>query len=154
MPIQVNVFDDDENFRRMLVRVLQFRGCEVAPYDHPASCPETVVGPCQCPSESACSDAIICDLNMPGPIGLDYIAEQIKNGCQVKHIAMMSGYWSVEDEKRAHELGCHILTKPFHVDELNDWLDQIEAERKLQRRKSLKSDLYHRKMHPNSEYIT
>jgi YesN/AraC family two-component response regulator len=76
--------------------------------------------------DHACVDIIITDVNMPNVSGLEFIKNQLKKGCKVKNIALMSGTWTDYESEYALRLGCQVFHKPFSLDELNKWLDDCE----------------------------
>ncbi len=39
----------------------------------------------------------------------------------------MSGDWSDSDLQRAQALGYHFFTKPFKMEEMDNWLDECET---------------------------
>lgn len=124
--IRAFVFEDDEVIRSVLRRLLQRRGYEVLASSEPGSCPLYLTDACPCPLNHVCGDIILSDIDMPGMTGLEFVQNQIKNGCKVKNIALMSGSWVYPDPQRAHELGCKIFCKPVAISEINKWLDDCE----------------------------
>jgi YesN/AraC family two-component response regulator len=88
-----------------------------------------------CPEDHACSDIIISDVNMPTKTGLELIHERQQQECKVKYRALMSGDWTDSDLNYAQELGCHIIHKPFNINEMLKWLEdcveKINPERNL-----------------------
>jgi hypothetical protein len=62
---------------------------------------------------------------MPGVSGLNFIENQIRKGCKVQHIAVMSGDWKDPGLKMAKEWGCQVFYKPFSILKLKNWLDTI-----------------------------
>ncbi len=125
---RVLIFDDDELIRSLLWRVFDSRGYEVFTYQDPAACPLHVAKGCACKQKVACTDVLISDLDMPKVNGLDFVESQAAKGCLCKHIALISGGWSNESLLRAGKLGCKVFEKPFSIDQLTAWLDEIEKE--------------------------
>jgi DNA-binding NtrC family response regulator len=124
--IRALVFDDNELICSLLWKFLEKRGYEVFTFLDPDSCPLHRTPSCNCPMDHACVDIIITDINMPNVSGLEFIEDQLKKGCKVKNIALMSGKWSDYEVEYAKRLGCQFFRKPFGLDELNEWLDGCE----------------------------
>jgi DNA-binding NtrC family response regulator len=126
MNYRVLIFDDEKEIRQMLWELFDDRGYEVFTFPNPTLCPLNAKATCQCENGLMCSDVILSDLNMPLKNGLDFLEEQKKRGCKCKHIALMSGFLMDESIERAKSLGIKIFIKPFRMDEIFNWLDQIE----------------------------
>ena len=126
MKIRALVFDDEKILRELISSVLKRREYEVHDFSEPGLCPLSLDRECPCPAGYTCADIIITDLNMPNITGLEFIENQIKHGCKVRNIALISGDWSEPETKRAHELGCLTFSKPLRIAELIDWLNQCE----------------------------
>jgi len=67
-------------------------------------------------------------LSMPYKDGMSFLEEQIKKGCKCKHIALMSGDFNDNNELKANLLGIKTFKKPFNLNELTKWLDQVEKD--------------------------
>ena len=65
---------------------------------------------------------------MPIKNGIEFLDEQIKKGCRCKHIALMSGDFTEESIVKAKSLGVKLFIKPFKVEEIFNWLNQIEGD--------------------------
>lgn len=128
MNYRVLIFDDQEDIRQTLQSLFDSRGYEVFTFTHPAACPLNDEEICPCSIEQACADVILSDLNMPVKNGLEFLEEQIKKGCNCKHLALMSGAFTDEDISKAKSLGIKIFKKPFDLIEVIHWLDQIEGD--------------------------
>lgn len=120
------IFDDQKDIRQMLWSLFESRGYEVFTFPHPALCPLDEAENCPCPKEQACADIIISDVEMPFKDGLAFIEDQIGKGCRCNHIALMSGALTNAHFARAASLGLKIFKKPFRLEELSSWLDQVE----------------------------
>jgi CheY-like chemotaxis protein len=121
------VFDDHQEILNLLKAVLESRGgYEVLTYLHPGACPIFDNESCSCLDGQSCTDIILADINMPVMRGIDFIEKQIEKGCQCKHLALMSGDYTLDDMQRANELGLKFFQKPFAIADVFDWLDQIE----------------------------
>jgi CheY-like chemotaxis protein len=111
------IFDDQKEIRQILWSLFDSRGYEVFTFSHPAACPLSEEELCPCPTEQACTDVILSDMNMPIKNGLDFLEDQIKKGCKCKHFALMSGAF-----------------KPLKLKEVMNWLTiekDIDQKRKL-----------------------
>jgi CheY-like chemotaxis protein len=128
MAIRTFIFDDDELIRKTLSFFLKSEGYEVYDYPRPALCPYYLNQQCECGGAHSCTDVIITDLNMPGESGIEFVENQVQNGCKVKNIAVMSADWDNPAIDRAIALGCKIFQKPFSIIELRDWLANIKSE--------------------------
>ena len=122
------VFDDDSKIRALLKEVLEERGYEVFEFPTPALCPLYQRPLCECPLDRQCADLIISDVAMPDVTGIEFIEAQLRKGCRVEHIALMSGDWSEAEIMLAKRRGCMVFHKPFTLDEIEAWLDSCEYE--------------------------
>ena len=126
---QAVIVDDDGMICAMLGAILNGRGYQVRTYPDCGFCKAAAEAECACLLESACADLLVLDLNLAGKSGLEFAEGQKAAGCSVRNIALMSGRWTGEDMRRAHELGCHIIRKPFSLDDIHSWLNECEAAR-------------------------
>jgi DNA-binding response OmpR family regulator len=120
------VMDDDEGVRGMIEQVLKRRGYEVISFEAPDQCPLLQAHACACGPAEVCADLLISDVNMPHVSGLQFVEGQKKKGCKLRCIAFMSGRWEEPDLEQARRLGCKVFYKPFHLQELYDWLAECE----------------------------
>lgn len=120
------LLEDDDTIRNVIKEVLTGRGYETFSFDSPAICPLQLTRECLCNERQQCIDIIISDLDMPAVTGLQFIENQRKKKCKCQHIALMSGFLTEQDKLRAKALGCKIFLKPFSLDELYKWLDEVE----------------------------
>lgn len=123
---RILVFDDHQEILNLLEVVFDSRGYEVLTYPHPAACPIFAGENCSCPEGQCCTDIILTDINMPVMRGLDFIERQMQKGCQCRHMALMSGDYSLEEIERAKELGLKFFKKPFDIADVFAWLDKVE----------------------------
>lgn len=123
MKIRVMVFEDNLFLRSLISEFLARRGHEVVSYSDPTECPLLRDEPCM----KACADVLISDVYMPNMTGLQFIEHQLKKGCRIPHIALMSGAWSPKEREYAKKIGCKIFDKPFRFEELGRWIDECEA---------------------------
>lgn len=118
--------EDNESVREILNFILQERGHEVLSYKDAQDCPLSSPNGCKCDNINPCSDIIITDISMPKLNGLDFIENLRENGCRIKNIALVSGYWTKEFIEKAKELDCAIFHKPVLPEELFSWIDICE----------------------------
>ena len=126
MKIRVLVFEDDALLRRILKRALERAGCEVHVFAEPGLCPLFGASPCSCQSR-VCADAIISDLNMPGMSGLELVERRRHGPCAVRRYLLASGNWTALQLKRALELGCEVVQKPFDFAFIIDWVNRCRT---------------------------
>ena len=127
------IFDDDSLIRYALWDLFDGRGYEVFTFPEPGLCPLHVVLQCPCPTGTSCADLILSDVNMHAANGIDYIEQLIQKGCRQGHFAVMSGHFTKDDLGRASELGCKLFTKPLDMDEVKNWIEEVERAIPLER---------------------
>lgn len=120
------LLEDNTAIRFALKQLLDKLGFEVLDFPDPGSCPLQRADKCSCPRDRFCADVIISDIDMPQVSGIDFVANQVRKGCKVKNIALMSGGWSTNELHQADALGCKTLSKPFDFAELKRWLHNCE----------------------------
>ena len=128
MRIRALVFEDDPVIRAHVCQILHRRGYEVFAFSEPGLCPLQQAPACQCAGGQYCGDIVISDIQMPRMTGLKFLQDQRQKGCQVKHVALMSGAWSEADLAYARQMGCHTFRKPFSSEEINRWLTACERQ--------------------------
>jgi DNA-binding response OmpR family regulator len=126
MRLRAIVFDDEPLMRQLLWAVFDQRGYEVFSFPDPGVCPLHVAERCPCPGGTVCADVIISDLQMPDVNGLDSLESLIGKGCQRPHFAMTSGQWTETTASRARQIGCRLFAKPFHINDIIQWLGEVE----------------------------
>ena len=132
--IRVILLEDNDAIREVICDLFDLRGYEVFAFKTPAICPLHLLPECRCKENERCADIILSDLEMPCINGLKFIENQRYKNCKAPHIAMMSGNWGEEELLRASELGCKNFHKPFQIDEINEWLDEVEKNIDLERK--------------------
>lgn len=131
--IRVLLLEDNENVSCLMTTLLESRGYEVIKFASAAVCPLQESPDCTCGDGSRCADIIISDLGMPFVSGIEFIKNQRNKHCKAPNMAMMSGSWQRDEIKTAEELGCKIFSKPFHISEIQGWLDSVEKNINLDR---------------------
>ncbi len=105
---KILVVDDEPDIVRVVVKIMEARGHEVATAEDGASALAAVAGDPP--------DVVILDLNLPQMDGFE-VCRRIKSSPQTKHIPvvmMTAAYVRVEDAERGTELGAdEYVTKPF-----------------------------------------
>ncbi len=136
MKLRAFVLDDDEDMRSLISGLFKRRGYEVLSYSEPLFCPVYLDSQCPCLQEYACGDIFIIDVNMPNMTGLEFIENQIRNGCKadVHNMVVMSAAWTRDDVHRAKKIGCRILSKLSLTDEIDEWLTECEKRIKPDRK--------------------
>jgi len=121
------IIDDDPMIRALLANVFQRKNFEVVTYANPTECPLYSTKVCPCQAEKPCPDIIITDYDMPFVNGVEFITALRKNGCLFPHIALMTGS-SLPGQiiEQAAFMGVKFFAKPFHREQINNWLNQIE----------------------------
>jgi CheY-like chemotaxis protein len=127
------IFDDDSLIRYALWDLFDGRGYEVFTFPEPGLCPLHVLLQCPCPTGTSCADLILSDVNMHAANGIDYIEQLIQKGCRQRHFALMSGHFFKDDLARGSELGCKLFTKPLDMDQVKDWIEEVERSIPLER---------------------
>ncbi|MFZ2656655.1 MAG: hypothetical protein WAX69_17105 [Victivallales bacterium] len=118
---RIAVIEKDDMLRIMLERLLGCLGYEAVGYDSPVSFPCTK--DC-CTLGRRCFDALIINYrNNTDLDGVDFVIHQENKNCKISKMAVMSGSWDNEGLQKSRALKCKLLTKPFSIEELKDWLE-------------------------------
>ena len=120
------IFDDEELIRFLYRDVCQKHGYEVFEFSSPAYCPLHARNQCVCAAGEACTDIIISDLDMPKVKGLDFVEAQIRKGCHCQHILLVTGSCDESTYAQARKLGCKVIEKPFRIQQIDAWLDEVD----------------------------
>ena len=130
MKLKIFIIDDEESLRDTFRWHLQGMGHEVFTFAAPVEC--DVQAYCLCQQSRPCVDALLIDYNMPGMNGLDFIENQIKQGCKgdPRNILLMSGDTTRIDMKKAVALGCSVEQKPFSLETLERWISEVQSRKK------------------------
>jgi FixJ family two-component response regulator len=121
------ILDDDPSMRSLLANIFHRRGYEVVSYSNPGECPIYSFKTCPCTMDQPCPCIIISDYEMPDVNGVEFIEALRNKGCTCPNIALISGSCiPLEVLGRAAKLKIKFFAKPFHRNQINDWLNQIE----------------------------
>jgi CheY-like chemotaxis protein len=132
MKLRITVIDDEECIRDTFKWHLEAQGHEVFTASEPMLC-DIYQGNC-CSSESACTDVLLIDYNMPRMTGLEFIEMMSQRGCKSPPATkiIMSGNTGDIDVERVKRLGCQVVQKPFSFAELDRIILQIIEKIKLE----------------------
>jgi DNA-binding response OmpR family regulator len=122
--IRIILFEDDPIIRKLFGHYFHSKGYEVIKYQNPTLCPIQHMHDCHCKEQELCADFIITDVDMPYVSGLDFIESQVRKGCKIPNIGIMSGVWTESKMKRAKDLGCTVFEKPINLSVLTEWLNK------------------------------
>ena len=116
--------DDNPNLLALLSCLFQSMGHEVVSFSNPKECLQYSCNGCKNQSGTACPCIVMSDYEMPHINGVEFIEALRGKGCKCPNIALMSGS-SIPNEVmvRASSLGVKFFAKPFHRDQINDWLN-------------------------------
>ena len=126
MSLTALILDDDPVMLGVLKKILDSRGYHVTAYSNPALCPHFISRTCPCNPETPCPDIIITDLVMTTVNGIQFVEEMKRKECKCKHIALISGLWTATTLQWAEKVGVKVLHKPVNLEELTNWLTDIE----------------------------
>ncbi len=116
------VLEDEHEIRDLLEFILKEAGLRVRSFPDPRSLLSEEM-------DSVEADFMIADNYMPYMKGLDLIEHlRSKKSFFVKHVAVISGSWTEDDLERARALGCRIISKPFGMFEIINWIESCEGE--------------------------
>jgi two-component system, LuxR family, response regulator FixJ len=115
----VGVVDDDDAVRDSLRFLLETAGFSVATYNSAAQFLSEAT-----PSDLAC---LLVDQHMPGLTGLQ-LATRLRDLGVVLPIALITGSYSADLDRLAHELGvASVLEKPLDDNILLDFIERARA---------------------------
>lgn len=133
--IRIFLLEDDPQLRYLLQQAMRHWGYEVFSYSDPNKFLLTWYSACTCGEQQMCGDILISDIDMPNMRGTELVQFIKGIGCKIPCIALMSGNWTLDDEKIALRADCNILQKPFRLHDLKNWLEdckqRIQAHRIL-----------------------
>lgn len=132
MKLKILVFDPDLGLRELLKVYLAGQGHEVSAFQDVTACPlyrNLKDEKCRCTKEKPCADAILVDIRMPHLNAIDFLKLQRQRGCKAldANKAVMSASMTKTIETAIAEFGCHHIKKPFHLEEIKNWVNGCKA---------------------------
>lgn len=129
MKLRIIVVDPDESTQKLLTILLSRMGHELYATAELTSCPIYSGEDHQCSNASPCGDILILNNRMSRMSGLKLIEDQMTSGCKGasrNKLVLTSSVNSTEEIEYAKQLGCKILSIPFHIDDIRNWVSEIE----------------------------
>ncbi len=123
--VKVTVFDNDISTLERLKIFLTKHGHEVQTFPEPHICSFNLLGDNQCPSSTACADAVIVNMKKPTSALVESLTGLIENGCKIslRNRAIMSANMTGGQEEQIRGKGLHVIRKPFRLTELLEWVE-------------------------------
>lgn len=138
MRLRIIIVDPDQSTLKLLTIVAELMGHEVVPLSELATCPLYSGEASRCTQHYPCGDLLILSNKMTRMSGLQLVEEQMKGGCKgatKNKLVLSTSANSKEEIQYAEKLGCQILKKPFHLNDIKEWVTDhermIEPDRKL-----------------------
>jgi len=126
-PVRIFLLEDDLDLRSSLESLLELEGYEVVAAADGAEAVDK--------AEDYSFDILVFDIKLPGPDGLEVLAQFKKENPELLSV-VMTGYATEKDTLRALRLGVgDYLKKPFRSDVLLDAVRRLEGE--VRRRRAL-----------------
>ena len=147
MKIRAMVFVENLFLRSKLNELLSRWGYEIVAFSNPADCMLLHSNTCH----YACTDILICDLPMPNVTMFQAIEKNLRTGCRIRNVALLSEDWSPEEVAHARKLSCKLFKKPLHFGELGLWLD--ECENRINPQRLLSDELLQAKAPQSSTFL-
>jgi DNA-binding response OmpR family regulator len=126
--VKIIIFDNDITILDMLKIFLTNHGHEVQVFPEPHICSFNLLDDNQCPSNTACADAVLINRRNPTPVFVEALAGLIENGCKfsLRNRAIMSTSMTDELESQIRDEGLHVIRKPFRLAEVLEWINRRE----------------------------
>ncbi len=127
--VKVTIFDNDRSTLERLKTLLTNHGHEVRAFPEPHICSFNLLGDNQCPSGTACADAVIVNMKRPAASVVEALTGLTENGCKIPLCskAIMSSTMTDEEETQIRGEGLHVLRKPFRLTDVLEWVEQVGA---------------------------
>ena len=127
--VKVTIFDNDISTLERLKTLLTNHGHKVRAFPEPHICSFNLLGDNQCPSSTACADAVIVNMKRPTLSVVEALTGLSENGCKIPlcNKAIMSSAITDEEERQIMGEGLHVIRKPFRLTEVLEWVKQVGA---------------------------
>ena len=128
--MKIVIFDNDATNLELLKIFLTGHGHEVQVFPEPHICAFNLLDDNQCPSTTACADAVIINTEDPGSGIIDFLTGLIENGCKLSlhKRAIMSAAMTDEQESQLRGKGLHVIRKPFRLAEVLEWVERARSD--------------------------
>ncbi|PLY05571.1 MAG: hypothetical protein C0624_04790 [Desulfuromonas sp.] len=129
MNLRVIIVDPDEGMLKLLTILVRRMGHEVVALKEPTSCPVYSNESSKCGQNHPCGDLLILNNQLHKNTGLKLIDQQARGGCKAapRNKLVLSASSNSEAELQyAKEIGCQVIKKPFHLDDIKKWIDATE----------------------------
>jgi len=122
--MMVFVFEEDSSLLSLLTLYLEGKGHQVRGFSCEYSCPLYQLEKCTCPVEKPCADAVIVNTRYNDQEEVQILIDQDEKGCKLPKLnkAVMIASITKEREKEIRNLGFTVITKPFRLAAINEWL--------------------------------
>ncbi len=125
---RVIILEQTDVIRNILSDFFNDRGYEVHAYSETTFCPLHLLPECRCSYEETCCDMMIVDVDNPEIDGLTFVENVRKKDCKCSHILLISSLWNQAHSQKALSLNCRVISKPFPVSSLVEWVTEAEAQ--------------------------
>ncbi len=127
------ILDDDPTTLLLLSRIFRRRGYEVVTYGDPTACPLYMDQSNQCLTDDSSPSVIVSDYQMPFVNGMEFIEALRRKGCKCSRVALISGTLIAQTTiERLAQLEVRFFPKTTFIDQISDWLNQIELAQPLE----------------------
>lgn len=128
MTFRAIVIDDMMFCRTLLTDFLEERGYQVLSYPDITSCPFFPAHNFEHAKLTSYADFLLTDSRMPYMRVLDFLElqSQGKNKINIFGKAIFSAHWTKDELQRARQLECETFQKPYDLNKLSRWLDELE----------------------------
>jgi DNA-binding response OmpR family regulator len=126
--VKIIVFDNDTTILDILKIFLTNHGHEVQVFPEPHVCSFNLLDDNQCPSTTACADAVLINSRNPTPEFVETLTGLIDKGCKLSlgNRAIMSTSMTDEQASRIRDEDLHVIRKPFRLTEVLEWVNRRE----------------------------
>ncbi len=120
------VFDDDDLFCILWVRILKQKEIKVLTYSNPSLYFCLHSGIKTCPVETPCVDFLLTDNKMPEMTGLEFLRRIKQMGCKIPdhRKAIISGNMESGDQQKAKQLTSNVFDKSDAKEKISLWIEE------------------------------